>query len=337
MGIGLLLPLLHFFWFALIARVHSLSSAATDKNVLLVGVSGGTGPRAVQGLLDAGWAASRLHVLSRNPSSRTCLGLRSSGCRIVEADLEDKISTARAVEAARANFVYVHGTGGDTKELDALEVIRAKTLATVLSSTSAPELVTYNSAAADPGHGVARIQQKHDCEVVFREAALPLCALRANLFMEELWKDYTRPAIVEKRRFTFSVPGDKPIYLTSVRDMGHVAGALFARPDLRESVIDVASDVKTPKQMAHAFGADFKRDRFFYWISKLFAPELHQIIRFYTTSNLRVDIDRLRADLGPDVLTSFDDFLQETAWFDLERTYESLAFDVSMPSDSRHS
>jgi hypothetical protein len=59
---------------------------------------------------------------------------------------------------------------------------------------------------------------------------IQVTSLRANLFMEELWKDYTRPAIL-KGSFPFSVPSDRPVYLTCVRDMGRLAGKFLQQVD----------------------------------------------------------------------------------------------------------
>lgn len=222
------------------------------------------------------------------------------------------------METVGPQFAYVHGTGGDTRERDDKEVWRAEILAASLPSL---ECLAYNSAV---GSGVARVESKQQCEQVFRDAGLPLAALRANLFMEELWKDYTRPSILRKGVFTFSVPGDKPLYLTSVKDMGRIAALNFQRPELRRDIRDIASDVRTPGEMAADFQAKFKRDRVFYWLSKFIAPELHSIINFYIRNDLTVDIAELTELFGP--LTSFSTFLEETDWFDPSRTYASLSY-----------
>ena len=50
--------------------------------------------------------------------------------------------------------------------------------------------------------------------------------------MEELWKSYTRPPIL-KGKYPFSLPPDRDVYLTSVRDMGRLAGSRRLRPPPR--------------------------------------------------------------------------------------------------------
>ena len=75
----------------------------------------------------------------------------------------------------------------------------------------------------------------------------------AVLFVEELWKAYTRPGILACA-CAFSVRRDKPLCLTSIKDMGAAAARSRSRAWPR-SPLDVVSDVLTPAEIAAAFGA----------------------------------------------------------------------------------
>ena len=90
----------------------------------------------------------------------------------------------------------------------------------------------YNSAAGAKDHGVQRIQHKHDIERILSRRRSPssVTSLRANIFGEELWKEYTRPDIL-KGRYPLPVNRWRKIYLTSVRDMGRLAGTIIGRND----------------------------------------------------------------------------------------------------------
>ena len=107
---------------------------------------------------------------------------------------------------------------------------------------------SYNSAAAEPSHRVTRIAQKHEVEDVFDAESnfIAVTHLRANLFMEELWKQYTRPSILKKGKYPFAVPPTRDVYLTSVRDMGRLAGCILADAKSSDGVqrINVASGSK---------------------------------------------------------------------------------------------
>lgn len=43
------------------------------------------------------------------------------------------------------------------------------------------------------------MDQKHKIEDIFLEAGVPTTNLQATMFMEELWKRYTRPHILKVR------------------------------------------------------------------------------------------------------------------------------------------
>ena len=203
-------------------RLLALIPSVAALDVLCVGCSGGTGVRAVRGLIANGLAPSSLRFVTRDPQSpgrRTLAGL---GLTPVIGDLDDAASLTK-LAAGNYDACYVHGTSGDEKKIDEREVPRAAALAAAFAATSTPPLVVYNSASAPDNTGIPRIEQKHAVEEVLREALPRVAVLRAHLFMEELWKTYTRPSIVTKRTYAFSVRRDKLLCLTSVRDMGAVA------------------------------------------------------------------------------------------------------------------
>ena len=111
---------------------------------------------------------------------------------------------------------------------------------------------------------------------------------------QELWKSYTRPSIL-KGSYPFSLPPDRPVYLTSVRDMGRLAGACLARapPVVTGRKINVASDLLSPALMADAFATAqgtpcvHKKARLLRWTARLFLPDLYQVIQFYRTTRVR--------------------------------------------------
>jgi hypothetical protein len=238
------------------------SSSTTGNTILVVGATGGTGQRAIQGLLDVLMADENsiafqqtIRLLSRNTtklepllqrrqSQSSSFGNNHVILTACQADLN--VYDEALVDACRGcTACYVHSTSSDTAALDTGEVRRAQNLARAIQETasddSSIQTVVYNSAAGEVNHGVGRIAQKWDVENVFVQASsqsqspqqqqqsFQFISLRANLFMEELWKSYTRPAILKKGKFPFGVPADRHLYLTAVRDMGRLAAACCLR------------------------------------------------------------------------------------------------------------
>lgn len=324
---------------ALSLNAHALSASGSNKQssqpILVVGASGGTGFRALKGLLDVGYTPEQIRVLTRNTNKPSMVALHQLGFQTYQADLEEPSTLSKATSGCVG--CYVHSTSSDTKKLDTAEVDRARNLAAAMAAQGDVKIVVYNSAAAEEGHGIYRIEQKHAVEQVFQESNIAsFVSLRANLFMEELWKGYTRPAIL-KGKFPFSIPSDRNIHLTSVRDMGRLAGTILQSPDtFHDKVlkINVAGDVLTPREMANAFAKAqnspcvHDQSRFFALVARLFLKDLHQISRFYRTSTETTDTKALQEQF-PGLLTSFETFLEETNWADTGLTYENLALTIS--------
>jgi NmrA-like family len=252
------------------------------------------------------------------------------------------------------------------------------------SKMEVPLVVVYNSAAACPDHGVRRIAQKHQVEDVMKQAAaaaqpalassddnsssaaaapfptppLIFVSLRANIFMEELWKKYTRPSILNG---TYPLPVNfwTPIYLTSVRDMGRLAalwierhGVVVLFPNNKAPlhcksqpptclIQNVAGDCLRGPQIAKAFAqaqespCRYIHNREFTQQAKASFPELYeQIVYVRNNHKEKTDIRALRRQIPSSTryattttwsMTSFAEFLKETEWGNRDLTFEDLS------------
>ncbi len=306
--------------------------------ILVVGTTGGTGLRAIRGMMDTGLGVKDIKILTRNVEKPIVRDLIAAGFSIVEADLDDP-SSLRGVSRG-CTGCYIHSTASDTRNLDQGEALRASALAEALVEDGDVRSVVFNSAVGEPGHKVARIQQKHDAEDIYNEKFIPkgirFTALRANLFMEELWKDISgRPKILAGK-FSFALPPDRKIYLTSVRDMGRLAGRIL-QSDARSGPsattfmrrINVASDYLTCREMSIAFAAaqgtpcTFSRARWIEVLSWLFFRDLYSIIHYYQTMTEPTDIEALKREFPGDI-QSFPEFLSDTRWGDASRKYDDF-------------
>lgn len=206
--------------------------------------------------------------------------MEALGFGTLQADLDDVESLITALDGC--NGCYIHATGNDTKETDSREVSQARHLAFAVSSKGDPTHVVYNSAVGEPEIIGIRKQQKQDIEEMFRSEfpTIDLTALRSNFFMDEVWKKYTRPGVLDGK-FTFCVPPSTPIHLTAIADMGFIAGRCFQSPETTANrIINVAGDILTPTEMAAAFakcqGSSCKhsRGRVMSLLARLFFKDL---------------------------------------------------------------
>ena len=147
--------------------------------------------------------------------------------------------------------------------------------------------------------------------------------------MEELWKKYTRPSIL-KGTFPFSVPTDRKIHLTSVRDMGRIAGTCILTQNEIGQTVNVAGDVLTAGEIAATFGnkqakpCKHSPGRVFALFCRLFFRDLYQIIRFYRQSTETTDVNALKQKF-PGLVTDLGTFLDETEWKNEDLSYENFA------------
>ena len=89
---------------------------ANSSNILVVGATGTTGLRAIQGLLDVGYKPHQLQIMTRNASKPKMKQLRNLGFRLIQANLQHP-SSLRDIGKGCAGCC-IHATGGHTKELD---------------------------------------------------------------------------------------------------------------------------------------------------------------------------------------------------------------------------
>ena len=320
-------------------------------SIVVIGATGGTGLRALQGLLDVGWEPSRIRLLTRNPDAPLCQALRDKlGFKIFEVDFDDKSdenSNRLRMALQGCSGCYVHALGSDTRKVKkGVAGDRARSLAFDIASQCYGNNkfhVVLNSAAGEPNHGVNRIQEMHNIERVCNEwKNIRLTSLRANLFMEEFWKTYIRPSVCNKGKFSFSVPSDRSIHLTSVRDMGKLAGTVLLRDIILKNndkddsssssssrVMNVAGDVLTAEEIAAVFAkaqdspCRHSSGRASAWFCRLFFRDLYQIIRFYRRTTETTDIPKLQQEF-PGLLTDFKSFLDETDWGNPDLSYANF-------------
>jgi uncharacterized protein YbjT (DUF2867 family) len=335
--IRVMMKSLLLYYIYLLLRVfaqNSLCLKCVRSTILVVGTTGATGLRAIRGLMDTGLGVQDIKILTRNAEKPLIKDLRAAGFCIVEADLDNPKSLEGFSKGCSG--CYIHSTAADTRNLDTGEALRATALTDAIVKDGDIKSVVFNSAVGELGHNVARIQQKHDAEEVYQSKFIPegisFTALRANLFMEELWKDVSgRPKILNGR-FMFAMPPDRKLYLTSVRDLGRLAGRILQSnntPATGWRKINVAGDYLTCCEMTNSFAAaqgspcTFSRARLLELISWLFFRDLYSIIRYYQTMTESTDIEALRSEFPGDI-QSFSDFLSDTHWGDANRNFEDF-------------
>ena len=303
----------------------SQTTESTVGKVLLIGVTGGTGSNAVKGFLEQNVTHLRAITRKIDLERPTLQRLHQWGVELVEADLDDASSLTAAFTDISA--VYCHATAGDLSQADPQEIVRAERVAQAAQQAAVQHLVYNSAGGVDRRSGIKHIEQKYQVEQILQRA-VPTTMLRACLFMEEFWKHYTRPSVL-KGSFPFAVQGDRPLHLITTKDMGRVAAYVMKhRAQYVGQAIELAGDVLTPKQMADAFakaqGTPVTYKEVPPWIFLLLLRKpLFDLIQWYRTKGYQADVPALRSAF-PGLLTTFDQFLEETHWANAALTYQDL-------------
>jgi uncharacterized protein YbjT (DUF2867 family) len=298
-----------------------------DGKVLLIGVTGGTGSNVVKGFLEQNStnlrAITRKIDLQRLPLAK----LNNLGVELVEANLDDGESLKKALVGVSS--VYCHAFAPDSSKPDPQEIERANRLAHIAKQSNIAHVV-YNSAGGVERHsGISHIEQKYKIEQILKQVGLPTTMLRACLFMEEFWKKYTRPSIL-KGVFSFSIQPDRPLHLITTKDMGRVAAYVIKqRAKYIDRAIELAGDVLTPTQMTAEFsrvqGKPVTYKEIPPWIFLLlWRKSLFDLIQWYRNQGYQADVEYLREQEFPELLTSFREFLEETNWANETLTYQDI-------------
>jgi uncharacterized protein YbjT (DUF2867 family) len=304
-------------------------TGANIGKVLLIGVTGGTGANVVKGFVEQGVTNLRAITRKIDLNRPSLAKMSDAGVELVEANLDDEDSLAPAF--ADISAVYCHATSADAAKPDPREIERAKRVAQAAKKANIKHFVYNSAGGADRNSRISHIEQKYKVEQVLKEAGLPTTMLRACLFMEEFWKQYTRPSIL-KGVFPFLIQPNKPIHLITTKDMGRVAADVMKNDSKYiGQEIELAGDMLTPKQMAEEFskvqGMTVVHKEVPSWIFLLLLrKELFDLIQWYRNKGYQADVQRLREEEFPGLLTTFSEFLAETNWANSELTYESLNF-----------
>jgi len=358
-----------------VAAAASSSPSSSSPSLLVIGATGVTGRAALDGLIAAGVTPANILAVTRSAAGQGARAVAERGVGIAEGDLDsgggDNGDVARLLAAyPTLRAVYVHALSADAAKADPRELERAERLAAQLSAACEKggsgnggrlDLVLYNSSAGrGSGAGISQMDQKHAAEDVLRQGGpagdsssspttaprYPFLALQPAMFYEELWKRYTRPSVLSKGKFPFSVPPDVPVHLVAARDLGTAVAVALRDPQRYAAMraLPLAGDALTPAQLCSAFekaarewtneqqqqqssstpsdvATTVTQSRPPAWLFWLLNRDLYRIVRFLSSPpGYGVDVGQARAAV-PGLLT-FEHFLRATGWADPSRSYE---------------
>jgi uncharacterized protein YbjT (DUF2867 family) len=215
--------------------------------IAIIGATGQQGGSVIDALREAG---APIRALVRNPDSPAAHALSDRGIDVVRADQENEQSLADGLTDVAALFFMTTFDGTDGTEG---EVRRGLTVAHAAAKAKVPYVVYSSVGGAERGTGIPHFESKFEVEQ--RLAALvPTTIIRPTFFMENLTEQLS-PNEDGEVVIRMPMPGDVPMQMVAVRDIGRAAARLLLEPGAIDGdAIEIAGDELTLDAVATRAG-----------------------------------------------------------------------------------
>ena len=215
--------------------------------VAVLGATGQQGGQVVDALLEAG---ASVRALVRNPASRGAQALEARGVALVTADQEDGDSLARGLDGAAALFFMTTFAGADATEG---EVRRGTVVAGAAARAGVPHVVYSSVGGAERQTGIPHFESTRRVEEQLTGVSRATF-LRPTFFMENLTGQLA-PGADGEVVVRLPMPGDVPLQMVAVRDIGAAAARLLLDADVIEGdAVELAGDELTLDRVAAEIG-----------------------------------------------------------------------------------
>ncbi|MEU2853765.1 NmrA/HSCARG family protein [Streptomyces syringium] len=266
-------------------------------SIVVTGATGTQGGATARALLDAG---HRVRALTRHPDSPAADTLRTLGAEVRHADFDDRASLDAALTGADSLFAVTTPFGTDVT----VEVRQGKALIDAAAAAGLGHIVLTSVAHADRDTGVPHYESKHLVEQHLRSAGVPWTVIAPAAFMDNYAGSWILDGLREGT-FAWPMPADRPLTLISAADIGAFAALVLRRRDeFTGRRIDIASDERTPRQIAETLAAAIGRPITHQQVPladvRTRSADLAAMFDYFTTIGLDVDVARLRRD-HPDI------------------------------------
>jgi uncharacterized protein YbjT (DUF2867 family) len=218
-----------------------MNTTAVTAPVAVVGATGQQGSATVDALLGRGIS---VRALTRNVRGAAARVLAERGVAVVRADLETPESVRAAFEGAGAGFAMTSFTGPCGTEG---EISHGQVILDAAQRARLPFLVYSSVGGAERNTGIPHFESKRRVEE-FLIGSVPVNFVRRTFFMENLLGMIARDG--DELLVRIPMPGDVPLQMISVRDIGKAAAALLAQREPDAASVEIAGDEVTGERIA---------------------------------------------------------------------------------------
>ena len=203
--------------------------------ILVVGATGVLGRETTRRLLTAG---ERVRAATRAPA--TAQDLAVLGAEVVQADLIDAPSLARACEGVDAVFVAAHSLMGTGKYASsAVDGDGHRALIDAAKAARVKRFVYTSARGAAVDHPVDFFRTKAEVEQYLRDSELDWIILRPSPFMEWHVHRLLGKGIVDSGRTTVFGSGNVPTNFIAAGDLAACAYVALTAPQLHHRTLEL--------------------------------------------------------------------------------------------------
>ena len=272
------------------------------ESVLVLGATGTQGGAVARELLAASFP---VRALVRDPASARARALSDANASLVEADLLDKVSLARAFEEVEAVYAittpFQHGADEELQQ--------GENIIAAARDASLPWLILASVAAADRAP-VPHFRSKARIEQQLMETAIPWTVIAPSYFYENALSER---AAIREGGLPIALPPDKPLHQVSLANLGALVGAVLGRRDEHISQrVEVAGDAPTPEAMASAIGVRYEQTPLTDMLHR--SEDLVAMYAFLADEGYGIDTVALRNRYPEIPWTSFADWTRTIDW-----------------------
>src|SRR5713101_211128 len=283
-----------------------------DRRVLVTGATGRQGGAVIRHMLSKGW---KLRALTRDPGSHAARTLAQKGVEVVQGDLEDAASVARATAGVYGVYSVQDFWAVGAKR----EVQQGKNVADAAKKADVKHFVYSSVGGAERNSGIEHWESKWEIEQHIRHLGLPATIFRPVAFMENYYVDQVEIGIL-KGKLMDPVRADKPYQTIATDDIGAFVALAFERPkDFIGLELEIAGSELTNPEAAKVFsrvlGKPVKFKKLPMPIVRLvLGKEFYQMFRWFNNEGFKADIPGLRRQYPEVHLQTLEEWLGNEGW-----------------------
>ena len=283
-----------------------------DRTVLVTGATGRQGGAVIRHMLPKGW---KLKALTRNPDGREAQALARQGVEVVQGDLEDADSIARAALGVYGIYSVQDFWAVGAKR----EVQQGKNVADAAKKADIKHFVYSSVGGAERKTKIPHWESKWEVENYIRELGLPATVIRPVSFMETYYIDQVEIGIL-KGKLADPIGGNKSYQTIATDDIGAFVALAFERPsEFIGKALEIAgselTNVEAAKVFSRVLGKPVKFQRIPLPVVRLLlGKELHAMFRWFNEAGYQADIPGLRRAYPEIHLHTLEEWLRMEGW-----------------------